>query len=126
MTVNKTRSSLLLAGLGAVAAAAIIASPVAKADQYDYLATLDKNGVTYKDASAMIDVGKDMCHELRIGVNPGYILNTELASGGWSPVERAFVLGAAVHAMCPDTLPAINNWSAQQNGQRTISQGNVV
>jgi hypothetical protein len=42
-------------------------STPARADQYDFIAQLDNSGVSYESISDMIDIGKEVCHDLRGG-----------------------------------------------------------
>lgn len=123
MTDKGTRRALLLAGLGALSAAAITHAPAAKADQYDFINALDEKGVTYNNLSSMVEVGKDVCHYLRGGTSPSWLMSTGLAPGGWSPVERAIIIGEAVHTMCPDQVPMVNAWA---QGQQQSAHGSVV
>lgn len=115
MTNTRTRLLAVLATAAGGLAGAIIAAPTANADQYDFIGQLDSAGVTYTNLTDMITVGKDVCHELRIGDSPAHVLS-DLAPGGWSAQERGIIVSAAAHTMCPDTLPAIN---AAINGNQT-------
>ena len=63
----------LLAICGAVAVA--LSGP-AHADQYDFISQLDNAGVSYKSTIDMIDIGKQLCHDLRNGVAPPAVLGS--------------------------------------------------
>ncbi|MBY0287296.1 MAG: DUF732 domain-containing protein [Mycobacteriaceae bacterium] len=99
----------VLAMCGAVA----MSSP-ARADQYEFIAQLDNMGVYYESVIDMIDIGKELCHELRFGVSPSLVLG-KLQRTGFAPTESAIVLMAAVDNMCVDTKPAVVGW-ARDNG----------
>ena len=59
----------VLAACGAVA----LAVP-AHADQYDFIMQLDNMGVSYESMIDMIDIGKELCHDLRSGATPPLVL----------------------------------------------------
>ena len=99
----------VLALCGAVA----MSSP-ARADQYDFIAQLDNMGVYYESVIDMVDIGKELCHELRFGVEPSLVLG-KLQRTGFAPAESAIVLLSAVNTMCVDTKPAVVDW-ARDNG----------
>ena len=99
----------LLAVCGAVAL-----SVPARADQYDFISLLDSQGVYYESMIDMIDIGKELCHELRHGVEPSLVLG-KLQRTGFAPAESAIVLVSAVNTMCADTKPAVVAW-ARGNG----------
>lgn len=102
-----------VAGVLAVCGAVALSSP-ARADQYDFIAQLDNGGVYYESMIDMIDIGKELCHELRFGVTPSLVLG-KLQRTGFAPTESAIVLIAAVDNMCVDTKPAVVGW-ARDNG----------
>lgn len=89
-------------------------SSPAKADQYDFISQLDNQGVSYESMIDMIDIGKDLCHDLRSGANPGMVLG-KLQNTGFAPAESAIVLVAAVNNMCVDTKDVVVGW-ARDNG----------
>jgi len=51
-------------------------SAPARADQYDFISFLDRSGVSYESIGNMIDVGKEVCHDLRSGAAPPVVLDT--------------------------------------------------
>ena len=99
----------VLAAFGAVA----LSAP-ARADQYDFIAQLDNQGVFYESMIDMIGIGKELCHDLRFGVDPSLVLG-KLQRTGFAPTESAIVLMAAVNNMCADTKPAVVDW-VRDNG----------
>ncbi|WP_099041838.1 DUF732 domain-containing protein [Mycobacterium neglectum] len=103
----------VISGVLAVCGAVAMSSP-AGADQYDFIAQLDNRGVYYESMIDMIDIGKELCHELRFGVAPSLVLG-KLQRTGFAPAESAIVLVAAVDTMCVDTKPAVVGW-ARDNG----------
>lgn len=98
-----------IASLLAVCGAVALSGP-ARADQYEFIAQLDNMGVWYESATDMIDIGKELCHELRFGVAPPAVLG-KLQRTGFAPAESAIVLLAAVDTMCPDAKPAVVEWA---------------
>ncbi|OBB77132.1 DUF732 domain-containing protein [Mycobacterium sp. 852014-52144_SCH5372336] len=93
----------------AVCGAVALSSP-ARADQYDFIAQLDNRGVYYSSMLDMIDIGKELCHELRFGVPPPAVLG-KLQRTGFAPAESAIVLLSAVNTMCLDAKPAVVEWA---------------
>ena len=47
----------------------------ARADQYDFVMQLDNMGVSYESILDMIDIGKELCHDLRSGATPPVVLD---------------------------------------------------
>jgi hypothetical protein len=99
----------LLAGVLAVCGAVALSSP-ARADQYDFIAQLDNMGVYYSSTLDMIDIGKELCHDLRFGAPPPAVLD-KLQRTGFAPAEAAIVLLSAVNTMCLDAKPAVVAWA---------------
>ena len=99
----------MLAVCGAVA----LSGP-ARADEYDFISQLDSQGVYYESIIDMIDIGKELCHDLRVGATPPVVLG-KLQNSGFAAAESAIVLMAAVDNMCPDTKAAVVGW-ARNNG----------
>lgn len=106
------RRGVIAAAL-AVVGAVLLSSP-ARADQYDFISQLDNQGVSYDSMLDMIDIGKELCHDLRSGVVPPVVLG-KLQNTGFAPMEAAIVLTSAVNAMCADTKVAVVSW-ARDNG----------
>lgn len=98
-----------IASVLAVCGAVAFAAP-AQADEYDFIAQLDGMGVYYTSLLDMIDIGKELCHELRFGVAPPAVLG-KLQRTGFAPAEAAIVLLAAVDTMCLDAKPAVVEWA---------------
>lgn len=106
MTANSTRRPLLLAGLGALAAAATIHPAVAHADQYDFISSLDSQGVYYRDMTGVINDGKTICGWLRSEQRSlKEIFDAVVKEGGFDANSAGIVIVAAARTMCPDALP---------------------
>ena len=103
----------VIAGLLAVCGAVALSGP-ARADQYDFISQLDSSGVSYESMSDMIDIGKQLCHDLRTGVAPPVVLG-KLQRAGFASAESAIILVSAVTNMCPDTKAGVVAW-ARGNG----------
>lgn len=93
----------------AVCGSVLLAGP-ANADQYDFISDLDNSGVYYGSIVDMIDIGKELCHELRHGVSPSLVIG-KLANTGFAPGEAAIVLMSAVNNMCLDVKPDVVAWA---------------
>ena len=91
------------------ATAVAIAAP-AQADQFDFISVLDNSGVSYESIVDMIDIGKEVCHDLRIGAQPPVVLG-KLTRTGFAPYEAGIVLMSAVNNMCLDTRAAVVDWA---------------
>ena len=76
----------MLAVCGAVALSGVV-----RADEYDFISQLDSTGVYYESMLDMIDVGKQLCHDLRGGVAPQVVLG-KLQNSGFAAAESAIVL----------------------------------
>jgi hypothetical protein len=101
--------AVVLAVCGAVA----LSGP-AQADEYDFISQLDSTGVYYESMLDMIDIGKELCHDLRGGVTPPVVLG-KLQNTGFAAAESAIVLMSAVNNMCSDAKAAVVGW-ARDNG----------
>jgi hypothetical protein len=100
-------------GLAAAGAAAALSSaPSAGADQYDFISQLDNAGVSYVSISGMIDGGKAVCHDLRMGYSIDEILSWIVANN-FAPYEAGIIMHAAANNMCPDTMPRVLDWAEQ-------------
>lgn len=103
----------VIAGLLATCGAVALSGP-ARADQYDFISELDNSGVSYASITDMINIGKEVCHDLRNDVSPSLVLG-KLRRTGFAPTESAIVLTSAVNYMCPDTKSLVVAW-ARDNG----------
>jgi hypothetical protein len=103
----------VIAGVLAACEAVAVSAP-AHADQYDFITQLDNMGVSYESMTDMIDVGKELCHDLRSGALPPVVLG-KLQKTGFAPAESAIILVAAVNNMCSDTKAVVVEW-ARDNG----------
>lgn len=102
---------VIAATVAGVLSVGLAGAPIAKADQYEYVADLDNNGVYYTSMGGVIDLGKQLCrlarsaptnHEMAVG------MSSALKSNGiTSNAETEIVISAAVEFMCPDTWPRI-------------------
>ncbi|GAT08480.1 DUF732 domain-containing protein [Mycolicibacterium novocastrense] len=101
----------VIAGALAVCGSVLSSTP-AHADQYDFIAQLDNMGVYYSSMVDMIDIGKELCHELRFGAPPPAVLG-KLQRTGFAPAESAIVLLSAVNTMCLDAKPAVVEWARE-------------
>ncbi|CAJ1501279.1 DUF732 domain-containing protein [[Mycobacterium] burgundiense] len=102
----------VIAAVLAVCGSVLFAGP-AQADQYDFISELDSAGVWYSSMVDMIDIGKELCHELRQGVSPPLVLG-KLGNTGFAPAEAAIVLMSAVNTMCLDAKPTVVGWARDQ------------
>ncbi|HEV7853110.1 MAG TPA: DUF732 domain-containing protein [Mycobacterium sp.] len=93
---------------------AVALSGPAQADEYDFISQLDSTGVYYESMLDMIDIGKELCHDLRGGVTPPVVLG-KLQNTGFAAAESAIVLMSAVNNMCSDAKAAVVGW-ARDNG----------
>jgi hypothetical protein len=103
----------VIAGVLAVCGAVALSGP-AHADQYDFITQLDNMGVSYESMLDMIDIGKELCHDLRTGATPPVVLG-KLQKTGFAPAESTIILIAAVNNMCSDTKATVVGW-ARDNG----------
>ena len=103
----------VIAGVLAACGAVALSVP-AHADQYDFISQLDNLGVSYESMIDMIDIGKELCHDLRSGVTPPVVLG-KLQATGFAPAESAIILMSAVNNMCVDTKAGVVGW-ARDNG----------
>ena len=101
--------AVVLAMCGAVAL-----SVPAHADEYDFISQLDSTGLYYESILDMIDIGKELCHDLRVGAAPPTVLG-KLQNTGFAAAESAIVLMSAVDNMCPDAKAVVVGW-ARGNG----------
>jgi hypothetical protein len=101
----------LIISAAAISAAIGLAAP-ANADQYDFISAVDNAGVTYVNGSIsdMMDLGKGVCHALRIGTSPG-LVSARLGQMGYAGYEQGTIMGAAANGMCPDIWPSLSAWA---------------
>lgn len=86
----------------------------ARADQFDFIMQLDNMGVSYESMIDMIDIGKQLCHDLRSGATPPVVLG-KLRATGFAPAESAIILVSAVNNMCLHAKAGVAGW-ARDNG----------
>ena len=102
-----------IAGVLAVCGAVALSGP-ARADQFDFITQLDNMGVSHESILDMIDIGKELCHDLRSGATPPVVLG-KLQATGFAAAESAIILMSAVNNMCLDTKAGVVCW-ARDNG----------
>lgn len=81
----------------------------AHGDAGGYLAELDQAGVSYRDPTDATNSALSICQ----GLNKGDSFDTEVDSqtaAGYNEHEAGFIVGAAVRNLCPDLLPAMDEW----------------
>jgi len=106
------RGRLMMTATAAAYTAIVFAAP-AHADQYDFISQLDNSGVWYESIIDMIDIGKELCHELRHGISPPLVMG-KLVNTGFAPTEAGIVLVAAINHLCLDAKPAVVGWARDQ------------
>jgi hypothetical protein len=88
----------------------------AHADAGGYLAELDQAGVSYRDPTDATNAGLSICQGLEKGDSFDASIDSETAAE-YSEHDAGFiVVGAAVKNLCPDLLPAMNQWIQNRNG----------
>ncbi len=107
----------LVAGLSSVLlGVAIVSAPVAQADSDDaYLSELQRRGVDYSTADAVIHVGKLACTELHAGQSVLAVINA-IKDGGFSGHDTGIIVGSAVNVYCPDELPTLQGFIDNHQG----------
>lgn len=108
----------VIAGALAVCGAVALSGP-ARADQFDFIMNLDGMGVAYESVVDMIDIGKELCHDLRSGATPPVVLG-KLQNTGFAPAESAIVLMSAVSNMCTDAKPEVLSWARSHGYTRAV------
>jgi hypothetical protein len=103
----------VIAGLLVTCGAVAFSGP-ARADEYDFISELDNSGVSYASITDMINIGKELYHDLRSEVSPSVVLD-KLRRTGFAPAESAIILTSAVNYMCPDTKSWVVAWT-RDNG----------
>lgn len=93
-------------------AAVAVAAP-AHADQFDFVADLDQNGIYYSSISDVIDLGKQLCSVGRSAPLDGQTMMPRMISlliskGYKSSQEGMIIVEAAGQNMCPDMLQRLN------------------
>jgi hypothetical protein len=106
----------LLVVLASFSAVIGLAVP-AHADAGGYLAELDKAGVSYSDPTDATNAGLSICHGLETGDSFDTAIDSETATG-YSAHDAGFIVGAAVENLCPDLVPALNQWLQNSNGNQ--------
>ena len=96
-----------LAALAALLAVAIGSPAQASADQFDYVADLDANGIYYTSITEVIDLGKEVCMRVRNGFGPILAMMMIYGEGFNSAQEQGVILTSAANNMCPDIWPAL-------------------
>jgi hypothetical protein len=89
----------------------------AHADAGGYLAELDQAGVSYRDPTDATNAGLSICQGLQKGDSFDTAVDSETAAG-YSGHDAGLIVGAAVKNLCPDLLPAMNEWLQNMNGNQ--------
>ena len=87
----------------------------AHADAGSYLAELDRAGVSHGDPTDATNAGLSICQRLEKGDSFDTAVASETAAG-YSGHDAGFIVGAAVKNLCPDLVPANNQWLQNRNG----------
>jgi hypothetical protein len=87
-------------------------APVVRADNSaDFLASLDKMQIPYSNASNVINIGNNLCQQLRNNVDPGTAI-VGIANSGYNGTQAGQIAFAATHAFCPDMVPVVDKWAS--------------
>jgi hypothetical protein len=89
----------------------------AHADAGSYLAELDQAGVSHGNPTDATNAGLSICQRLEKGDSFDTVVTSETAAG-YSGHDAGFIVGAAVKNLCPDLLPALNQWLQNRNGNQ--------
>jgi hypothetical protein len=108
----------LLVVLASFSALIGVATP-AQADAGSYLAELDRAGVSHGDPTDATNAGLSICQGLQKGDGFDTAIGSETAAG-YSEHDAGFIVGAAVENLCPDLVPALNQWLQDRNGNQPI------
>jgi Protein of unknown function (DUF732) len=104
------RFLVVLAGFSALIGLAV----PAHADAGGYLAELDRAGVSFRDPTDATNAGLSICQGLQKGDGFDTAIASETAAG-YSGHDAGFIVGAAVENLCPDLVPALNQWLQNTN-----------
>src|SRR6201992_4133989 len=86
----------------------------AHADADSYLAELDQARVSHGDPADATNAGLAICQRLEKGDSFDTVVASETAAG-YSGHHAGVVVGAAVENLCPDLVPALNQWLQNTN-----------
>ncbi|MGV0814914.1 DUF732 domain-containing protein [Mycolicibacterium boenickei] len=114
---TSVRRRIVTAAVLAGTSAMMLAAP-AHADQYDFVAQIDSEGVYYSSIIDVIDQGKMACRLLRGGAGVPAALNY-VARGGYADYETAIIVVAAAQNMCPDVMPILAAYANANTGPVT-------
>jgi Protein of unknown function (DUF732) len=106
----------LLVVLASFSALIGLAVPV-HADTGGYLAELDRAGVSHGDPTDAASAGLSICQRLEKGDSFDTAVASETAAG-YSGRDAGFIAGAAVENLCPDLVPALNQWLQDRTGDQ--------
>ena len=102
----------LLVVLASFSAVIGLAVP-AHADAGSYLAELDQAGVSHGNPTDATNAGLSICQRLEKGDSFDTVITSETAAG-YSGHDAGFVVAAAVKNLCPDLVPAMDQWLQNQ------------
>ena len=106
-----TKTRLLTAAVGAMAAATTLSAP-AHADPIDdaFLGALRNAGINYNNPVSTVELGRSVCPML---VEPGKsvagVASRMGATNGLSPDMASFFTGIAISMYCPSMMSSIGN-----------------
>ena len=102
---------LVLIGLGALIAAAVTGTAIAKADpenvyEYAFIQTLDQEGIGYPDADYALRAGYQVCNARYQGLTEMQVASGILAVSALTSHQAGYFVGAAEAAFCPEMIVA--------------------
>jgi hypothetical protein len=119
MTVLKSAVVLLMAVLGVMAGAAVLASP-APDTQADvtYLHLLDQNGVSYSNPEAMVSYAHDLVDQLSVSPQNDASVGSIVSVGEErnSQHDMGVIIAAAAVAYRPSLIPVVRHWADSAAG----------
>jgi 20S proteasome alpha/beta subunit len=93
----------------------VVSAPVAGADSSaDYLASLDKAGITYSDPATATSIGNSICQQLHNNAAPEVAAQAAL-NANYNATQAGKILYVASHTLCPDMAPTIEKWVNSPN-----------
>lgn len=101
----------IVAAVAALAAATVLGSSTAHADEVDdalFIADLHKFGVTYSTTDSALQAGNQLCGQLRGGVDSFDVRDFWADKFGSTRTAAALMASAARH-LCPEQLTILDN-----------------
>ncbi|MGO9508599.1 MAG: DUF732 domain-containing protein [Mycobacterium sp.] len=75
-----------------------------------YVTTLDNQRIPYRSRNDIINVGMQMCQELRDGQTPEDAIRTTADAHGYQD-HAGLIIDAAAMILCPDQQPSVDAFS---------------